>query len=66
TGLTGGNIFQGELLLHQLCFLRPVAGWADFRTPLRDFYLCGSGVHPGGGIMGANGRLAAVEMLRTG
>ena len=63
-GLTEGNIFQGELLLHQLFFLRPAPGWADFRTPLRGFYQCGSGTHPGGGIMGASGRLAALEILK--
>lgn len=63
-GLTEGNIFHGELLLHQLFFLRPVAGWADFRTPVRAFYQCGSGTHPGGGIMGAGGRLAALEILK--
>jgi phytoene dehydrogenase-like protein len=63
-GLTEGNIFHGELLLHQLFFLRPVAGWANFRTPIRSFYQCGSGTHPGGGIMGAGGRLAALEILK--
>jgi len=63
-GLTEGNIFHGELLLHQLFFLRPVAGWADFRTPVHNFYQCGSGTHPGGGIMGAGGRLAALEILK--
>jgi phytoene dehydrogenase-like protein len=64
TGLTEGNIFQGELALHQLFFLRPVPGWAKFRTPLRGLYQCGSATHPGGGIMGAGGRLAALEVLR--
>ena len=63
-GMTEGNIFHGELLLHQLFFLRPVPGWADFRTPVRSFYQCGSGTHPGGGIMGAGGRLAALEVLK--
>lgn len=63
-GLTEGNIFHGELLLHQLFFLRPVPGWADFRTPVRSFYQCGAGTHPGGGIMGAGGRLAALEILK--
>ena len=62
-GLTEGNIFQGELSLEQLFFLRPVAGWAQYRTPLRNLYLCGSATHPGGGIMGAPGRLAAVRIL---
>ncbi len=63
-GLTQGNIFHGELTLEQLFFLRPVAGYGDFRTPLRRLYLCGSGVHPGGGIMGAPGQLAAQRVLR--
>jgi len=66
TGLTEGNIFQGELALHQLFFLRPAAAWARYRTPVRRLYQCGSGTHPGGGIMGASGRLAALEMLRDG
>jgi phytoene dehydrogenase-like protein len=64
-GLTEGNIFHGELTLDQLFFLRPVAGWAQFKTPLDSLYLCGSGAHPGGGVMGAPGKLAAMEMLRT-
>jgi phytoene dehydrogenase-like protein len=64
-GLTEGNIFQGELSLEQLFFSRPVPGWARFRTPIRDLWLCGSSTHPGGGIMGANGRLAALELLRS-
>ena len=63
TGLTEGNIFQGELALHQLFFLRPAPGWAKYRTPIKGFYQCGSGTHPGGGIMGAAGRLAAMEIL---
>jgi len=63
-GLTEGNIFQGELSLDQLFFLRPVAGWAQFRTPIKNFYLCGSAAHPGGGVMGAPGRLAAREMIK--
>ncbi|MCI0446490.1 NAD(P)/FAD-dependent oxidoreductase, partial [bacterium] len=63
-GLTEGNIFQGELSLDQLFFLRPAAGWAQFRTPVRNFYICGSGAHPGGGVMGAPGRLAALEILK--
>jgi phytoene dehydrogenase-like protein len=63
TGLTEGNIFQGELALHQLFFLRPSAGWAQYRTPVRGLWQCGSGTHPGGGIMGAGGRLAALEIL---
>jgi phytoene dehydrogenase-like protein len=63
-GLSGGNIFQGELSLSQLFFLRPVPGYAQYRTPLRGYYQCGSGTHPGGGITGAPGRLAAIEILK--
>ncbi|HVC65765.1 MAG TPA: NAD(P)/FAD-dependent oxidoreductase, partial [Candidatus Dormibacteraeota bacterium] len=63
-GLTEGNIFQGELSLEQLFFLRPVPGWARYRTPVRNLYMCGSATHPGGGIMGAPGRLAALEILK--
>jgi phytoene dehydrogenase-like protein len=66
TGLTEGNIFQGELAPHQLFFLRPAAAWAQYRTPVRGLYLCGAGTHPGGGIMGASGRLAALAVLRDG
>jgi phytoene dehydrogenase-like protein len=65
TSLTEGNIFQGELSLEQLFFSRPVPGWARFRTPIRDLWMCGSSTHPGGGIMGANGRIAAMELLRS-
>jgi phytoene dehydrogenase-like protein len=64
-GLTEGNIFQGELSLEQLFWARPVPGWARFRTPVRDLWLCGSSSHPGGGIMGAPGRLAALELLKA-
>ncbi len=64
-GLTEGNIFQGELTLEQLFFNRPVPGYARFRTPVRNLWLSGSSTHPGGGIMGANGRLAALEVLRA-
>lgn len=63
-GMTGGNIFHGELTLPQLFFLRPAPGAAQYRTPLRGYFQCGSGAHPGGGITGAPGRLAALEMLR--
>jgi phytoene dehydrogenase-like protein len=65
-GLTEGNIFQGELALHQLFFLRPLPEWAKYRTPIRQYYQCGAGTHPGGGIMGASGRLAAVQILKDG
>jgi phytoene dehydrogenase-like protein len=64
-GLTEGNIFQGELSLEQLFFSRPVPGWARYRTPVRDLWMCGSATHPGGGIMGAPGRIAALEVLRS-
>ncbi len=62
-GLTEGNIFQGELTLEQLFFLRPVAGWAQYTTPIRNLWMCGSAAHPGGGIMGAPGRNAARRIL---
>src|SRR5687768_13524193 len=63
-GLTEGNIFQGELTLEQLFFLRPAPGWAQYRTPVRNLYICGSATHPGGGIMGAPGRNAAMRILK--
>jgi phytoene dehydrogenase-like protein len=63
-GLTGGNIFHGEMSVDQLYFLRPVPGWARYRTPVRGLYLCGSGTHPGGGVMGAPGYNAAREFLK--
>jgi len=61
-GLTEGNIFQGELTLEQLFFLRPAPGWARYTTPIKGLYMCGSATHPGGGIMGAPGRNAARVM----
>ena len=63
-GLSEGNIFQGELTLEQLFFLRPAPGWAQYRTPIPNLYMCGSATHPGGGIMGAPGRNAALQMLK--
>jgi phytoene dehydrogenase-like protein len=66
TGLSEGNIFQGELSLSQLFFLRPVPQWAKYRTPIRGYWQCGAGTHPGGGIMGASGRLAAMQILAGG
>jgi len=63
-GLSEGNIFQGELSLEQLFFLRPVPGWAQYSTPIRNLYMCGSATHPGGGIMGASGLNAAKKILR--
>jgi phytoene dehydrogenase-like protein len=63
-GLSEGNIFQGELTLEQLFFLRPAPGWAQYKTPVRGLYMCGSATHPGGGIMGAPGRNAAMRILK--
>ncbi len=63
-GLTEGNIFHGDLNLEQLFFLRPVSGWADYRTPVEGLYLCGAGAHPGGGVTGAPGHNAAKQVLR--
>ncbi len=62
-GLTEGNIFQGELTLEQLFCLRPAPGWAQYTTPIRGLWMCGSATHPGGGIMGAPGRNAARRIL---
>ena len=62
--LTGGNIFHGEMGADQLFSFRPFAGWARYATPIRNLYLCGSGTHPGGGVMGAPGHNAAREILR--
>ena len=63
-GLTQGNIFQGELSLEQLFFLRPVPGWAYYKTPVENLYMCGSATHPGGGIMAAPGRIASSVILK--
>ncbi len=63
-GLSEGNIFQGELSLEQLFCFRPLPGWAQFRTPVKNLYMCGSATHPGGGIMGAPGKLAAEQILK--
>lgn len=62
-GITRGNIFHGEMSLDQMFSLRPAAGWARYRTPIRGLWLCGSGAHPGGGVMGAPGHNAAREIL---
>ncbi len=64
-GLTEGNIFHGELSLEQLAFMRPAAGWARYKTPIEKLWLCGSGAHPGGGIMAAPGQLCANTMLKA-
>ena len=63
-GITGGNIMQGAMGFHQLYSMRPVAGWADHRTPVPGLYLCGAASHPGGGVMGACGKNGATEILR--
>jgi phytoene dehydrogenase-like protein len=65
-GITGGNIFHGEMSLDQMFVMRPVAGWARYRMPVGGLYLCGSGAHPGGGVMGAPGYNAAREILKSG
>jgi phytoene dehydrogenase-like protein len=63
-GLTGGNVFHGDMAMDQLFAMRPLYGWARYRTPIRRLYLCGSGAHPGGGVMGSAGRNAAREILK--
>ncbi|NNE42630.1 MAG: NAD(P)/FAD-dependent oxidoreductase [Gemmatimonadetes bacterium] len=65
-GLTEGNIFHGELSPEQLLFQRPAAKWAKYRTPIKNLWMCASGTHPGGGVMGGPGELAAKTMLGTG
>jgi phytoene dehydrogenase-like protein len=62
-GLTEGNIFHGELSVSQLLFHRPASGWARYQTPVKNLWMCGSGTHPGGGVMAAPGAIAAREML---
>ena len=64
-GLTEGNIFHGELSLEQLLFQRPVAGYAKYKTAVKNLWMCGSGTHPGGGIMGSGGELAAKTILQS-
>jgi phytoene dehydrogenase-like protein len=63
-GLTGGHIFHGELALDQLFTMRPLLGWARYRTPIQKLYLCGSGTHPGTGLTGVSGANAAREILK--
>jgi len=65
-GLTGGNIMQGAMSLSSLFFMRPLPGYADYRTPVKGLYLCGAATHPGGGVMGACGYNAAREILKNG
>ena len=63
-GLTGGNICHGDMAPDQLFAMRPLLGWARYRSPIENLYMCGAGTHPGGGVMGAPGRNAAREILR--
>ena len=65
-GITGGNIMQGSMSLSSMFSFRPVAGYANYRTPVAGLYLCGSGSHPGGGVMGAPGHNAAQALLKDG
>jgi phytoene dehydrogenase-like protein len=65
-GITGGNIFHGEMSLDQMFVMRPAPGWSRYRTPIDGLYLCGSGAHPGGGVMGAPGHNCAREILADG
>ncbi|NNF05784.1 MAG: NAD(P)/FAD-dependent oxidoreductase [Candidatus Eisenbacteria bacterium] len=64
-GLSEGNIFQGELSMEQLLFLRPASGWARYKTPVQNLWMCGSATHPGGGVMGSPGELAAKTLLNS-
>jgi phytoene dehydrogenase-like protein len=63
--ITGGNIFHGEMALDQMFSLRPAARYANYKTPIQNLFLCGSGTHPGGGVMGAPGHNAAMAMLKS-
>lgn len=63
-GLTGGQIFHGELALDQFFTMRPLLDWARYRTPITNLYLCGSGTHPGAGLTGGSGANAAREILK--
>jgi phytoene dehydrogenase-like protein len=65
-GLTRGDIFHGALRLNQLYHARPAIGYANYRTPVKNVYLCGSGAHPGGGVSGLPGRNCALRMLKDG
>jgi len=64
-GLTGGHIFHGELALDQVFTMRPFLDWSRYRTPIKNFFLCGSGTHPGTGLTGASGANAAREILKS-
>jgi len=63
-GISGGHALHGEMAFDQLFNLRPVRGWGEYRTPIRDLWICGAGTHPGGGVTGANGRNCAREVVR--
>jgi phytoene dehydrogenase-like protein len=63
-GITEGNIFHGDIRLDQLFFMRPLPGWAHYKTPIEGLYLCGAGTHPGGGVTGAPGYNAARAILK--
>jgi phytoene dehydrogenase-like protein len=63
-GLPQGHIFHGELTLDQMAFMRPAPGYADYRSPIRNLWQCGSSTHPGGGVMGMGGHNAAREILK--
>jgi phytoene dehydrogenase-like protein len=63
-GLTGGNISHGDMAFDQMFSMRPLLGWARYRSPITNLFLCGAGAHPGGGIIGAPGRNAAREIIK--
>jgi phytoene dehydrogenase-like protein len=63
--LTGGHLYHAEMALDQMFFMRPVPGWARYRTPIENLFLCGSGTHPGGGVTGLNGYYAAKTILQS-
>jgi phytoene dehydrogenase-like protein len=62
--LSEGNLYHGEMMLDQILFMRPIPGWAQYRTPIEGLWLCGPGTHPGGGVSGASGRNAAKQILK--
>ena len=62
--LTEGDLNHGQIMLDQFLFMRPIPGWSNHKTPIEGLYLCGSGVHAGGGISGASGRNAARVVLK--
>jgi phytoene dehydrogenase-like protein len=64
-GITEGNIFHGDISLGQMFFMRPLPGWAHYKTPISGLYLCGAGTHPGGGVTGAPGYNAARIVLAS-